>query len=41
MSDPDRTKLPIQRPPFDGTAAKTLDGSVPDWGLIGHVEPAG
>jgi hypothetical protein len=35
----DRTVLPIRRPPFAGVAGKTLDGSQPDWGLIGHVKP--
>jgi arylsulfatase A-like enzyme len=35
----DRTVLPIRRPPFAGAAGKTLDGSQPDWGLIGHVKP--
>ena len=39
MSEPDRTKLPIRRPPFGGVANRTLHGSVPDWDLIGHVEP--
>ena len=40
MSDePDRTKLPIQRPPFSGVANQTLDGSQPGWEQIGHVEP--
>ena len=39
MSDPNRTELPIRRPAFSGSAAKTLDGSVPDWNLIGHVTP--
>ena len=40
MSDgPDRTVLPIRRPPFAGVADKTLGGSRPDWGLIGHVKP--
>ena len=39
MSEPDRTKLPIRRPPFGGVANKTLAGSEPDWNLIGHVEP--
>jgi arylsulfatase A-like enzyme len=39
MSEPDRTKLPIRRPPFGGVANRTLAGSVPDWNLIGHVEP--
>jgi hypothetical protein len=35
----DRTKLPIRPPPFSGVANQTLDGSQPDWGLIGHAEP--
>jgi hypothetical protein len=35
----DRSVLPISRPPFAGVAGKTLDGSQPDWGLIGHVKP--
>ena len=39
MSEPDRTKLPIRRPPFGGVANRTLAGSEPDWNLIGHVEP--
>ena len=39
MSEPDRTRLPIRRPPFGGVANRTLAGSVPDWNLIGHVEP--
>ena len=39
MSEPDRTRLPIRRPPFQGVANKTLAGSEPDWNLIGHVEP--
>ena len=40
MSDQvDRTVLPIRRPPFAGVAGKTLGGSRPDWGLIGHVKP--
>ncbi|MGA8370891.1 MAG: arylsulfatase [Acidimicrobiales bacterium] len=42
MSDVDRSHLPIRRPAFSGTARKTLDGSQPDWNLIGHpVPPAG
>jgi hypothetical protein len=41
MSDQvDRTVLPIRRPPFAGVADKTLGGSQPDWGLIGHVAAA-
>ena len=39
MSEPDRTRLPIRRPPFGGVANRTLAGSEPDWNLIGHVEP--
>ena len=39
MSEPDRTKLPIRRARFQGVADRTLHGSVPDWDLIGHVEP--
>src|SRR5438477_12898532 len=40
MSDQvDRSVLPIRRPPFRGVADKTLGGSQPDWGLIGHVQP--
>ena len=40
MSDQvDRSVLPIRRPPFAGVAGKTLGGSQPDWGLIGHVRP--
>ncbi len=35
----DRAKLPIRRPSFQGVCNRTLDGSVPDWGLIGQVEP--
>ncbi len=35
----DRSKLPIQRPPFNGAAGQTLGDSQPDWDLIGHVEP--
>ena len=39
MSGPDRTKLPIRRPEFRGTLARTLDGSEPDWTQIDHVHP--
>jgi hypothetical protein len=35
----DRTVLPIRRAPFSGVANNTLSGSLPDWGLIGHVKP--
>ena len=39
MSDDDRRHLPIRRPVFSGTVRRTLDGSQPDWNLIGHPEP--
>ena len=39
MSDVDRSHLPIRRPSFSGTARRTLDGSQPDWNLIGHPVP--
>ena len=39
MSELDRTKLPIRRPPFAGVSNRTLAGSEPDWNLIGHPEP--
>ena len=39
MSDIDRSHLPIRRPSFSGTIRKTLDGSQPDWNLIGHPVP--
>ena len=39
MSEPDRTKLPIRRPAFQGVSNRTLQGSKPDWNLIGHPEP--
>ena len=38
MSQPDRSKLPIGREPFQGVANRTLDGSQPDWEAIGHVD---
>ncbi|MGH2936758.1 MAG: arylsulfatase [Solirubrobacterales bacterium] len=38
MSQPDRSKLPIGRQPFGGVSNRTLDGSKPDWDLIGHVD---
>ncbi len=38
MSDPDRTKLPIRRPPFGGVCNRALDRSKPGWNLIGHPE---
>ena len=39
MSEVDRSHLPIRRPTFSGTVNKTLDGSQPDWNLIGHPTP--
>ena len=39
MSEPDRTRPPIRRAPFAGVANRTLDGSRPDWDLIGHPSP--
>ena len=39
MSDVDRSHLPIRRPPFAGKIDKTLDGSQPDWNLMGHPTP--
>ncbi len=38
MSQPDRSKLPIQSAPFGGVANRTLGGSKPDWSTIGHVD---
>jgi Sulfatase len=39
-NDPvDRSRLPIADPEFAGVANRTLEGSRPDWGLIGHVAP--
>src|ERR1044072_8553911 len=35
----DRSRLPIADPEFTGVANRTLEGSRPDWGLIGHVAP--
>jgi arylsulfatase len=35
----DRARLPIADPGFTGVANRTLEGSRPDWGLIGHVAP--
>lgn len=34
-----RTRLPIADPGYAGVANRTLAGSAPDWGLIGHVTP--
>ena len=39
MSNIDRNHLPIRRPSFSGTIRRTLDGSQPDWNLIGHPVP--
>ena len=39
MTEPDRTNLPIRREAFQGVANRTLDGSQPDWDLIGHPVP--
>ena len=39
MSDIDRSSLPIRRETFDGVINRTLDGSEPDWNLIGHPTP--
>lgn len=39
MSDQaiDRSELPIRRPPFQGVAKRTLDGSQPDWGFVAPI----
>ena len=39
MSEVDRSRLPIRRETFDGVVNRTLDGSQPDWNLIGHPTP--
>ena len=39
MGEPDRSTLPIRRETFAGVANRTLDGSKPDWNLIGHPMP--
>ncbi len=39
MSEVDRSSLPIRRKTFDGVVDRTLDGSQPDWNLIGHPTP--
>ena len=36
MSEVDRRRLPIRRTPSGGVVNRTLDGSQPDWNLIGH-----
>ena len=38
MTGPDRMKLPIRRAVFGGVTTRTLEGSQPDWSLIGHPE---
>ena len=35
----DRSKLPIRRPPFQGKANRTLDGSQPDWDYVAPTSP--
>ena len=39
MTEQDRAHLPIRRPGFSGVANRTLEGSRPDWDLIGHPVP--
>ena len=39
MTEPDRTSLPIRRGAFQGVTNRTLEGSQPDWNLIGHPVP--
>ena len=39
MSEVDRSSLPIRRKAFEGVVNRTLDGSQPDWNLIGHPTP--
>ena len=39
MSGLDRSRLPIRREAFEGVINRTLDGSQPDWNLIGHPVP--
>ena len=39
MSEIDRSMLPIRRQTFAGVVNRTLDGSQPDWNLIGHPPP--
>ena len=38
MTGPDRMKLPIRRAVFGGVTNRTLEGSQPDWSLIGHPQ---
>jgi arylsulfatase A-like enzyme len=39
MTELDRANLPIRREAFRGVINKTLEGSQPDWNLIGHPVP--
>jgi arylsulfatase A-like enzyme len=39
MAEIDRSKLPIRRDASGGVINRTLDGSEPDWNLIGHPTP--
>ena len=39
VGEVDRSRLPIRRETFDGIIGRTLDGSQPDWNLIGHPTP--
>ena len=39
MNEPDRAHLPIRRGAFQGVTNRTLEGSQPDWNLIGHPVP--
>jgi arylsulfatase A-like enzyme len=39
VTEIDRTTLPIRRAQGGGTISRTLDGSEPDWNLIGHPTP--
>ena len=39
VSEVDRSRLPIRRKTFEGVVNRTLDGSQPDWNLIGHPTP--
>ena len=35
MDEPNRAHLPIRREAFQGVTNRTLEGSKPDWNLIG------
>jgi arylsulfatase len=39
MAEIDRSRLPIRRAPFQGVANRALEGSQPDWSLIGRSTP--